>query len=103
MSERPALFETESGLLNGSQNWTEDGFRWKVAAAVVEEAQARLEDPEWAAVAARMIWEWSAVGEVFARLLHIALKVPVDAPDDRIREAVATSWEHIAAGMPAKE
>ena len=92
MSEQP------SDLFNVSQDWLDDRFRWKVAAAVVEEAQSR-----GGPTGAYVVWNWVVVGEVFSRHLHIALKLPIDANDEKIRGCVQNSWDYLAAGMPAKE
>jgi len=71
----------------------DDQFRWKVAAACVKVAAIKLDvDPD-DAFAKKAIYQWTEIGEVFARYLAIGTGMPPTATDDAIQEAVLQSWD----------
>ena len=85
--------EAPEGLLLAIANAHDDAFRWKVAAAVVEVATGKLTlDPD-DAFARRAIYEWTAIGEVFARYLAVGTKMPAGTADETIIEAVTNCWD----------
>lgn len=85
--------EAPEGLMLAVANAHDDTFRWKVAAAVVQVASGRLADDPDDAFAKRAIYNWTEVGEVFARYLAIGLDLPSTVPDDDILSLVSKSWD----------
>jgi len=74
--------------------WAHDNdFRWKVAAAVVQVATVKLEDDPEDAFAKKAIYQWTDIGEVFARYLALGKLMPDNGSDDEILEAVQQSWD----------
>ena len=81
------------GLMLAIANAHDDAFRWKVAAAVVQVATVKLESDADDTFAKRAIYQWTEIGEVFARYLAIGRSMPPDGTDDEILEAVRRSWD----------
>jgi hypothetical protein len=84
--------EAPEGLMLAVANAHDDAFRWRVAAAVVEVATANLGLDENDAFSKKAVYEWTTVGEVFARHLAIGRKMAPTATDEEVVQAVRQSW-----------
>jgi hypothetical protein len=90
------------GLMLDIANAHDDTFRWRVAAAVVQVATIRLEKDVNDAFAKKAIYQWTEVGEVFARYLAVGRGMPPNGTDEEIKEAVRRSWDTLE-GVPDAE
>jgi hypothetical protein len=85
--------EPLEGLMRDVAHAHDDMFRWKVAAAVVTVATARLDADKDDAFAKKAIYNWTEVGEVFARFLAVGKGMLPGVPDEIITDAVSTHWD----------
>ena len=85
--------DAPEGLMLAIANAHDDQFRWRCAAAVVEVATIKLESDPEDAFSRKAIYQWTEIGEVFARYLAIGRKMPSNPTDDELAQAVRQSWD----------